>query len=693
MTASRNLSFGDYPVDRLNGIGASSASRLEKLGIAKIQDLLFHLPLRYEDRTILRPLGGLQSGHTALVVGRVELSDIVLSGRRSLVCRIADGTGSLDLRFFYFSQHQAQQFKPGIQLCCFGEVRSGYLGLEMIHPEYQVVTSTENLTEPTLTPVYPLTDGIRQATLRKAVQQALHDCLHEVSDWLPAEIIERHGFLSLVQTLKVLHAPEPPLEGDINAVAEARKRLAFEELLAHHLCLARIKQENRRFRAPAFTVSAAAKSRFLAELSFSLTAAQHRVIEEIEADLSACRPMQRLVQGDVGSGKTIVAACSALPALLGDHQVALMAPTELLAEQHYRNFSVWLQSFDIKVYLFTGKAKGKLRRQYLLDIANGSANMVIGTHALFQEQVRFAKLGLVIIDEQHRFGVDQRLALLDKCLGDGYRPHQLVMTATPIPRTLAMLHYADLDISAIDELPPGRKTVVTRVMSSSRRDEVIDRIRRWVARKRQVYWVCPLIEQSEKLQCEAAEETAAFLTEALPELNIGLVHGRLKSVEKDKVMQAFKNHSYDVLVATTVIEVGVDVPNASLMVIENADRLGLSQLHQLRGRVGRGQADSYCLLLYQAPLSEAGKQRLGILRETEDGFKIAQQDLELRGPGEFMGTRQTGPLQFKIASLEQDADLIDFVLEAADVINRDYPQSVEFIIQRWLTGSNQYTDV
>ncbi|MGZ4959750.1 MAG: ATP-dependent DNA helicase RecG [Methylomonas sp.] len=678
------------PVTALTGIGSHSAARLQKLGIHTVQDLLFHLPLRYQDRSRIVPIAQLQPGMSALVCGTVEFTDNIQRGRPSLICRISDDSGTLSLRFFHFSIQQAQQLKPGIMLGCFGEIRYGYSGLEMVHPEYKIVQSAEQLTEATLTPVYPLTEGVPQTILRKAIKQALKLCLQDdvaVKDWLPTEVLRQHDYPSLRDALLTLHNPAPQLSAQILAGASlpALKRLAFEEFLAHHLALLQAKLAYKHWQAPRFQTDDHAKQTFIDRLPFRLTRAQKRVIDEIENDCRQSQPMLRLVQGDVGSGKTVVAAVTALLALQAGFQVAVMAPTELLAEQHFRNFGQWFADTGSQVLFLTGQLKGKSRQATLQALADGSAGIVIGTHALFQESVHFHKLGLIIIDEQHRFGVHQRLALREKGQHSGLRPHQLIMTATPIPRTLAMLQYSDLDISIIDELPPGRKPITTSVISSERRQEVISRIDHWVAQQRQAYWVCTLIEESEVLQCEAAEKTAALLTQALPNVRIGLVHGRMKAAEKDAVMQAFKNHDCDLLVATTVIEVGVDVPNAGLMIIENPERLGLSQLHQLRGRVGRGSLESYCLLLYQSPLSQAGKQRLAILKESNDGFVIAEKDLELRGPGEVMGTRQTGQMQFKIADLERDGDLLDQIPEAAQILCRQHPEAIAPLIQRWIT--------
>jgi ATP-dependent DNA helicase RecG len=501
----------------------------------------------------------------------------------------------------------------------------------------------------------------------------------------------------LAEAIKTLHAPDNLVS--ISALQSgnvpALKRLAFEELLAHHLSLRINRDKIKAWQSPVFKTDSGKEivEQFLSSLPFKLTGAQQRVITEIEADCKLEHPMMRLVQGDVGSGKTIVSAYAALLALVSGYQVAVMAPTELLAEQHNRSFSAWFEGFQTKVVFLTGQLKGNARKAVLQDMADGSAGIVVGTHALFQESVNFHRLGLVIIDEQHRFGVHQRMALREKGQQGKTRPHQLVMTATPIPRTLAMLQYSDLDISIIDELPPGRKPIVTSVIPAERRSAVIERISSWVAKKRQVYWVCTLIEESEVLQCEAAEKTAEFLTNALPKIRIALIHGRMKSKDKDIVMQAFKNHQIDLLVATTVIEVGVDVPNAGLMVIENPERLGLSQLHQLRGRVGRGDDDSYCLLLYQSPLSDTAKQRLGILRDSNDGFLIAEKDLELRGPGEVMGTRQTGAVRFKVADLARDADLLDNIQQTGEQIFIHSPQAIQPLCDRWLGGSSDYAEV
>jgi len=692
----------NQPVGVLTGIGAQTANRLQKLGLCTLQDLIFHLPLRYEDRTRVYPIGSLKPGMSVLISGTVEFLDVLPRGRKSLVCRISDGTGFINLRFFHFSASQHNALKPGTLISCFAEVRYGFAGLEMVHPEYKVIANPDAcITESRLTPVYPLTEGLGQNVIRKAVKQALNLCSHEpelLTDWIPESILKQYRYPSLADAIQTLHAPDESvsIEALQNGSVPALKRLAFEELLTHFLILRTTRNKTKAWQAPSFSVGTEGKTaadHFLRSLPFKLTGAQQRVIAEIEADCRLQHPMMRLVQGDVGSGKTIVSAYAALLALTAGYQVTVMAPTELLAEQHMRNFSIWFEGFQTQVVFLTGQLKGNARKTVLQALEDGTAGIIIGTHALFQDSVRFHRLGLIIIDEQHRFGVHQRLALREKGQQGNIRPHQLVMTATPIPRTLAMLQYSDLDISIIDELPPGRKPIVTSVIPAERRADVIDRINGWVSKKRQVYWVCTLIEESEVLQCEAAEKTAETLTEALPNVRVALIHGRMKSAEKDAVMQAFKNHQIDLLVATTVIEVGVDVPNAGLMIIENPERLGLSQLHQLRGRVGRGSDDSYCLLMYQAPLSDTARHRLGVLRDSNDGFVIAEKDLELRGPGEVMGTRQTGQMHFKIADLARDAELLDTVQQIGDSFLTQSPQAIQPLCDRWLGASTEYSEV
>ncbi|MCI0653207.1 MAG: ATP-dependent DNA helicase RecG [Methylococcaceae bacterium] len=687
------------PVSQLPGIGSQIALRLEKLGIQSIGDLLFHLPFRYENRSRVFPIGQLAPGQKALVEGRIESAEVLFRPRRTLVCTIADGTGFLNLRFFYFNTSQRTAMNSGKMLRCFGEVRSGFNSLEMIHPEYRLVPDGENADqENELTPIYGLTEGIRQTLMRRLITQAIlwwKSSALKLQDWIPASILEAMDFPALETAVGLLHAPPAELSSEQLSAWNhpAQQRLIFEELIAHYLCLSEARMRGRGKKARVFRKQPSLIETFLHGLPFQLTLAQRRVIDEVHADLASEHPMMRLVHGDVGSGKTVVAACCSLAVLADNCQVAVMAPTELLAEQHFRDFSAWLTPMRFQVGFLSSTQTARTRRETLQRVRDGEMNLIIGTHALFQESVEFPQLGLVIIDEQHRFGVHQRLALRDKGFREGCYPHQLVMTATPIPRTLAMLRFADLDISVIDELPPGRTPVTTSIIPSSRRHEVIERIATWVKQGHQAYWVCTLIEESELLQCEAAEKTNGKLAQALPGLRVALVHGRMTASAKESVMQLFKEQQIDLLVATTVIEVGVDVPNANLMVIENPERLGLAQLHQLRGRVGRGGGDSFCLLLYQAPLSKPARERLSVLRETNDGFKIAEKDLELRGPGDVMGTRQTGQIQFKLADLGRDKPLIDRAVAAAQRIQAEYPQNIEALIRRWIGDASRYTDV
>jgi ATP-dependent DNA helicase RecG len=647
------------------------------------------LPLPYQDRTRVTPIATLRAGHEAVLEGEVTASEIVKGRRRSLLVRLRDGSGILSLRFFHFSPAQQQQFRPGIRVRCFGEARAGATGLEIYHPEYLLLTGDTPPVENHLTPIYPTTDGLHQTRLRALVDQALAilDAEPEgLPDWIPEALRERFRLPGLHHCLQVLHRPPPDADPELLASGRhpASRRLSLEELLAHRLSLREVRLRIRQDGAPPLAGGRGLQARFITQLPFSLTAAQRRVLDEIGADLAKEVPMLRLVQGDVGSGKTVVAAMAALSAIAGDCQAAMMAPTEILAEQHYRTFRDWLEPLGVEVAWLAGKLKGKARLDTKAAILDGRVRMVVGTHALFQGDVHFQRLGLAIIDEQHRFGVHQRLALREKGEAGGLTPHQLVMTATPIPRTLAMSAYADLDVSVIDELPPGRTPVKTVVMPDERRPDVVERIRHACAEGRQAYWVCTLIEETEALQCQAAEATRDDLTESLPELAIGLVHGRMKAGEKAEVMAAFKAGELDLLVATTVIEVGVDVPNASLMIIENPERLGLSQLHQLRGRVGRGSTESFCVLLYHGPLSAHSRERLAVMRETTDGFRIAEKDLELRGPGEVLGTRQTGLAQMKIADLERDADLLEKVSPLAEALLASHPQASRPLIRRWL---------
>jgi ATP-dependent DNA helicase RecG len=686
------------PIAYLKGVGPRLAVRLQKLGVETVQDLLFHLPTRYQDRTRVMPIGALRPGAEAVVQGEVLHSEVQRGRRAMLLVRIADGTGSLTLRFFHFSAKQQEGLERGRWLRCFGEVRRGATTLEMVHPEYQAVAAESPADgEQHLTPVYPSTEGLHQITLRTLTGRVLErlDTGAGLPEWLPAEIAQPLRLPTVTEALRYVHRPPPdaPVEQLLAGSHPAQRRLAFEELLAHHLSLRRLRTRVARHRAPALTAEGGLFDGLLNRLDFQLTGAQRRVIAEIRADLGRTQPMQRLVQGDVGSGKTLVAAAAVLQAVEAGYQAVVMAPTELLAEQHLRNFSAWLEPLQVKTGWLAGKLTAKARRTMLNDLAAGELAVVIGTHALFQADVAFRRLGLIVIDEQHRFGVHQRLALWEKGNDQGRYPHQLIMTATPIPRTLAMAAYADLDCSVIDELPPGRKPVETVVVQENRRDQVVERIRAACRQGQQAYWVCTLIEESEVLQCQAAAETAALLTAVLPELRVGLLHGRMKGPEKERVMAAFKAGELDLLVATTVIEVGVDVPNASLMVIENAERLGLAQLHQLRGRVGRGSQHSACVLMYRPPLSAQGRERLAVMRRSNDGFEIARRDLELRGPGEVLGTRQSGLLQLRIADLLRDQSLIPVVERAATVMLARYPQQVAPLIRRWLGQGVQFGDV
>jgi ATP-dependent DNA helicase RecG len=683
----KNSGIARIPVRELRGVGPRLAARLADYGVHQVEDLLFHLPLRYQDRTRVTPIAAAREGDDVVVEGEVRVADIVFGRRRSLVARIQDGSGTLTLRFFHFSAAQKNSLKPGTRLRCFGQVRRGGSGLEMFHPEYRPLEGGERPIEQALTPIYPTTDGIGQNQWRNLCGQALARLQREPpQDLLPPG---QHPY-DLARALEYLHAPPPNAPQQLLREGRhpAQLRLALEELVAHNLALQRLRECQREEGAPAMPVDSARLHAFLATLPFQPTGAQQRVLAEIGADLALPVPMLRLVQGDVGSGKTLVAAGAALQAIANGYQVAIMAPTEILAEQHRASFSNWFQPLSIDMEWLSGRLKGKKREAALQRIAGGEADLVIGTHALFQQDVRFHRLGLVIVDEQHRFGVHQRLALTAKGAPGQGKPHQLVMTATPIPRTLSMVAYADLDCSVIDELPPGRQAVTTVLIDNARRDQVVERVAAACGQGRQAYWVCTLIEESDALQAQAAEATAAELRLALPELAIGLVHGRMKPADKESVMAAFKSGELAMLVATTVIEVGVDVANASLMIIENPERLGLAQLHQLRGRVGRGSAASHCVMLYQAPLSASGRERLIALRDSCDGFYIAERDLELRGPGEVLGTRQTGLMEFRIAQLPAHSHLLDEVQVIAALIRQRYPELAGALVQRW-TGAKQ----
>ncbi|MGF6560414.1 ATP-dependent DNA helicase RecG [Erwinia aphidicola] len=676
-------------------MGASQAAKLAKLGLLTVQDLLLHLPMRYEDRTQLYAINDLLPGIYATVEGEVLHSDISFGRRRMLTCQISDGSGILTLRFFNFNAGMKNSLATGRRVTAYGEIKRGQRGAEIIHPEYKVQgeSSVTELQE-TLTPVYSTTEGVRQATLRNLTDQALtllETCA--ISELLPPELSQ--GMISLPEALRTLHRPPPDMAlADLDSGRHpAQRRLIMEELLAHNLSMLAVRAGAQRYHALPMAARHDLSDKLLAALPFKPTHAQERVVREIETDLAHDYPMMRLVQGDVGSGKTLVAALAALQVIAYGKQVALMAPTELLAEQHANNFRQWFAPLGLEVGWLAGKQKGKARIAQQEAIASGQVSMIVGTHAIFQEQVQFNGLALVIIDEQHRFGVHQRLALWEKGEEQGFHPHQLIMTATPIPRTLAMTAYADLDTSTIDELPPGRTPVTTVAIPDTRRAEIIARVKSACGSEgRQAYWVCTLIEESELLEAQAAEATWEELKLALPELTIGLVHGRMKPQEKQAVMQAFKQGEIHLLIATTVIEVGVDVPNASLMIIENPERLGLAQLHQLRGRVGRGAVASHCVLLYKAPLSKTAQKRLQVLRDSNDGFVIAQCDLEIRGPGEMLGTRQTGNAEFKVADLLRDQAMIPEVQRVARHIHQHYPEQASALIERWLPETERYTN-
>jgi len=694
----------------LNRVGPQLAKRLERLHIYTVQDLLFHLPLRYQDRTRVVPISMLRHGMEAAIVGEIIHSRIKFGKRRMLLCTVQDGSGAITLRFFHFNAKQQATLQTGNQLRCFGEARMVSGTLEMVHPEYSSISTQAELpVAEHLTAIYPLTEGVTQYTLRGLIDQVVIDDAHiccELEDYIPPQLLSKLKFPNLAQAIAYVHRPPP--DAPINLLNEgehpAQLRLAFEELLAHHLSLRRLREKHKRHSAPALDINAQSTADFVKALPFTLTKAQHRVIHEIGQDLSCNYPMLRLVQDDVGSGKTVVSAVAALYSIRAGYQVAIMAPTEILVDQHHYSFSQWLNPLGIEVVQLTGKLPRKKRSQVLDQIATGDARVVIGTHALFQDEVVFCELGLVVIDEQHRFGVHQRLALRNKTVNQDqakpssnskaeYYPHQLVMTATPIPRTLAMTAYADLDFSVIDELPPGRQPIETVVLSDHRREEVIDRVYQACRGGRQTYWVCTLIEESEQLQCQAAQDTAQQLGASLKDITIGLIHGRMKPDEKQKIMSDFKAGEMDLLVATTVIEVGVDVANATLMIIENAERLGLSQLHQLRGRVGRGSKQSVCVLMYHPPLSKLASARLEIMRETTDGFELAKRDLELRGPGELLGTRQTGVVQYHIANLQKHQHMLINVRQTAEYLLKNEHMSIVPLINRWIGQRSIYADV
>ena len=691
-------SLESLPLTHLKGVGPALERKFSQLGISSIEDLLFHLPLRYEDRTRITAIRQARLGEFVQLEGHIGSSSVQFGRRRSLQCVMLDSTGIIHLRFFHFSAAQKNALAEGVRIRCYGEVRRGRSGLEIYHPEYRILKAGQEEQVPdTFTAVYPTTDGLQQGRMRGVISQALSllDQAGGLKDCLPPEIIRQFKLFGLTESIRLIHRPplDAPLEWMNADTNPGAKRLAFEELLAHRLCMRRFKTLYAQRRAPALTQGGELVKQFEKTLPFELTASQRRVSAEIEADLMTSTPMLRLLQGDVGSGKTLVAALSALRCLSSGFQVALMAPTEILAEQHNVSFRAWFEPLGIRVGWLSGKTRAAERKQVLQELTSGECQLLIGTHALFQDRVHYKSLGLIIVDEQHRFGVHQRLSLRDKGGKERLSPHQLVMTATPIPRTLAMSAYADLECSVISELPPGRTPVNTALISNSRRAQVTERILQACNSGQQAYWVCTLIEESEQLQAQAAEATAESLRSKLQNLKVGLIHGRMKTAEKQEIMTGFKQGDIHLLVATTVIEVGVDVPNASLMVIENPERLGLAQLHQLRGRVGRGSTQSHCIMLYQTPLSENSKKRLTVMRESTDGFFIAEQDLELRGPGQVLGTQQTGLMTFRIADIGRDSLMLDDVKRASEELSARYPESVDPLIRRWIGERLEFVNV
>ncbi|MDH3761582.1 MAG: ATP-dependent DNA helicase RecG [Gammaproteobacteria bacterium] len=685
----------------LKGVGPRVAEKLQKLGLNSQRDLLFHLPLRYEDRTFVTPVGSLQAGQRCQIEAEVLHAGVhfrrVGRSRRVLAAKLADNTGVVALRFFYFNANQQKLFEKGNWLRCFGEVRLAQGELEMIHPEIELIDIDDPAPLPqTLTPIYPTTEGLHQLSIKRILQQVIEKLESDgIVETLPQGWLDDNDFPDISSAMLALHRPESKADSELISRSQhpAQHRFIVEELAAHRLALLQRRRQIRSRKTPAIRPDDGLREKLALSLPFELTGAQQRVLGELMQDFAAGKPMIRLVQGDVGSGKTVVAALACLPVIKSGYQSALMAPTEILAEQHYQNFLQWLEPLGIKVVNLMGADKGKKREQKTAMIASGEAQVVIGTHALFQASVEFNRLGFIIFDEQHRFGVDQRLALQRKTR-DGEMAHQLIMTATPIPRTMAMSIYADLDYSQIDELPPGRKPVSTSIVSEQQRASLIERVAKSCAGGGQVYWVCTLIEESEALQCEAAELTYESLCQQLPQLNVGLVHGRMKAAEKEAGIAAFKQGNTHILVATTVIEVGVDVPNASIMIIENPERLGLAQIHQLRGRVGRGARESFCILLVKSCLGELARTRLEIIRSTQDGFIIAEKDLEIRGAGEVLGTRQTGDMSFRIADLMRDQKWFPEVEKLARLMQQpEYSETRAQLLRNWIGERQDYTDV
>ena len=684
--------MGQNDLRSLKGVGPSLETKLNNLDIYNQTDLLFHLPSRYEDRTAIKKIGTLESDTEVQVEGEILLSSIAFRGRRMLMVQISDGTGIMALRFFTFNKYQKDALKKGLMVRCFGKTRKTTAGIEMIHPNYEILDPKKKRALPkTLTPVYPTTQGLSQGKLRSLITQVLKNRLDNLEDLLPTRIASELNLGSLDEALKETHSPKKESLA-IDELSPAKKRLVTEELIANQIGMRQIKRASKKHSAMPLTQHEM-KERFISMLPFELTESQKKVSSEIASDMALNQPMMRLLQGDVGSGKTVVAGLAMAIAVDSGFQSVLMAPTELLAEQHKQNLDRWFGPLGVKTGLLKSKLKVPEKRVLKESIANGDCQIIIGTHALFQESIEYNNLSLVIVDEQHRFGVEQRFSLINKAKRGGIVPHQLIMTATPIPRTLAMTAYGDLDNSIISELPSGRGEIATLCLSEDKREEVVEKALREIKKGRQVYWVCPLIEESEDHNRESAEATFKKLSENLSSHRIGLVHGKLSADKKNKAMSEFKEHKLDLLVATTVIEVGVDVPNASMMVIENTERLGLSQLHQLRGRIGRGEHESFCIMLYKNPLGQTAKQRLEVIRSSRDGFFISEKDLELRGPGEVLGIRQKGVVGLKIADISRDAYLIPKINKVCDQFEYEFPEESEKLVRRWIGKQINYRNV
>ena len=696
---SNNIPLHLQSIKHIQGIGPTIEDKLFSMGIKTVYDILFHLPIRYQDRSKVQPIGSIKKDHFVVIEGEIRVSDIIFNKRRNLLCKIQDQTGTITLRFFNFNKTQKNSFRPGIYIRCFGKTSISRGGLEMIHPEYEFINKDSLYKDSEyLTAIYSTTEGLSQKRWRKFISSAFELIKQdEIPELLTKEHlskIKNNVTTDIYKTLKLLHYP--PVNTDCLKIIEGnhpyQRRLAFEELISHRLSFRILKNKLIQSSVNDLYYCENLEREFIKNLPFSLTKSQYKVLQELKSDLNKKTPMLRLLQGDVGSGKTVIGALLAIQCIKNKKQVALMAPTEILAEQHLNTFLLFFEKYNVSACLLTSKVNKRDKKTILNNLSSGKIDIVIGTHAIIQDSVKFSDLGLVIIDEQHRFGVEQRRILKNKTKNKK-SVHQLIMTATPIPRTLAMTFYADLDYSIIDELPPGRKEINTIIVSNDRRKEVIDRIKNACNEGKQVYWICTLVEESETLQCQAAESTAEILSKNLTDINVGLVHGRLKSDEKTQIMSLFKSGDIQLLVATTVVEVGVDVPNASLIVIENPERLGLSQLHQLRGRVGRGEIQSHCVLMYQKPISKNAKERLTAMRETNDGFLLAEKDLALRGAGEMLGTKQSGEKQFRIANLERDMDMIDGVVHVSEIILNEDLNKANELISRWCPLAENYIDV